>query len=322
MLTPRLLRSLLIDPQTHPRGQPHLSSASGLAQAHGLMYVVADDEHHLAWFDAPGAAKADSALSLLRLFEGEVPRGKGQRKDAKPDLEALAALPALSGCPHGALLALGSGSKPARERGVLVALGAPDMGGAPQPRLARIDLSALYAPLKALFGDLNIEGAFVASGELRLLQRGNKGDRRNACISFDWNQVAPWLVGRRSTVPAVKAVQLIELGDVGGVPLGLTDGAALGGGAWVFSAVAEDTHNSYADGPCTASAIGLVGPDGALLELHRLQGSPKVEGIDALSQDGGLMLTMVTDADDPDIASKLLQVLAPWPHPIGSGTRV
>jgi hypothetical protein len=316
MLTPRFMRNLSIDPQRHPRGQAHLSSASGLAQAHGLFYTVADDEHHLACFDLSGGSDGAAPIALLRLFEGELPSRKGKRKEVKPDLESLAALPPLEGCPHGALLALGSGSRPTRERAVLIVL---DALGRPIGRVAQLELSALYAPLKAQFSNLNIEGAFVASGELRLLQRGNRSDARNACISFDWNQVAPWLVGRRSAAPAVKSVSWIELGVVGGVPLGLTDGAALPGGSWVFSAVAEDTHSSYADGPCAASAIGLVGSDGATLELHLLQGAPKVEGVAVKLLDDGLMLTLVTDDDDPKIASKVLQLPAPWPHPYRPG---
>ncbi len=324
MLVPRLLRHLTLDPRLHPRGQPHLSSASGLALAQGRWLVVADDEQHLACFDAWDGADADAPLSLLRLFEGDLPQRKGKRKDAKPDLETLAALPAMSGCPHGALLALGSGSRPARQRAVLLALDAPSADGVSSPRteragrIAQIDLAALYAPLRERFKDLNIEGAFVASGELRLLQRGNKGEARNACISFDWNQIAPWLTGRRKTPPTAKAVQMMDLGSIEGVPLGLTDGSALAGGMWAFSAVAEDTQNSYADGACAGSVIGIAGPDGALLALHRLQGAPKVEGIHAARQGGELLCTMVTDADDPDIASQMLQVLVPWP-PSGTG---
>lgn len=311
MLVPRLLRHLTLDPRSHPRGQPHLSSASGLALAQGRWHLIADDEHHLASLDAQGGA--DGPLHMLRLFEGDLPRGKGKRKDAKPDLETLANLPPLPGFPHGALLALGSGSRPTRQRGVLLALSAP---GSPAPfagQPAQIDLSLLYAPLRQQFADLNIEGAFVAGGELRLLQRGNKGEARNACIGFAWSQIAAWLSGQQRSAPAPTKVQMIELGMIDGVPLGLTDAAPLAGGAWAFSAVAEDTQNSYLDGACAGSVIGIAGPDGALLAMHRLQGAPKVEGIHALRQGGELILTMVTDADDPEIASQMLQVLAPWP---------
>ncbi len=303
MLFPRSLRSLSVDPRLHPRGQPHLSAASGLVRARGQFYVVADDEHHLGHFDAVG--RDDMPVRLLRLFEGELPKGKGKLKAAKPDLESLVLLPPLPGCPDSALLALGSGSRATREAGVLVGL---DAHGAATGRIAPVDLSALYARLRAHFADLNIEGAFVASGELRLLQRGNRADMRNACIAVDWNQVAPWLAGQKSAPPTVKTVQAIELGSVDGVPLGLTDGAALPAGEWVFCAVAENTDSSYNDGHCAGSAVGVVGPDGTLRRLEFLHGAPKVEGIAVQVEGDELVLTLVTDADDPAIASQLLEV--------------
>jgi hypothetical protein len=242
---------------------------------------------------------------LVRLFEGELPRNKAQRKVAKPDLETLAALPALPGCPFGALLALGSGSRPTRETGVLLALGAD---GALTGRIAHVDLSGLYAPLRRQFADLNIEGAFVTSGELRLLQRGNQRDPRNACIGFDWNQVVPWLAGQQPQPPQAKAVQMITLGNIDGVPLSLTDGAALDHGAWAFCAVAENTADSFHDGPCAGSVVGVVEADGSLRQVHRLSGNPKVEGIAVQALGHGLVLTLVTDADDPAKASQLLRV--------------
>jgi len=306
-LIPEHLQNLWLDPTQHPRGQTHFSAASGLVRVQNRLYVVADDELHLGMLLEPqgGSSASAHSLSLLRLWEGELPQHKGQRKQAKPDLETLVVLPRLPGCPHGALLALGSGSRPNRETAVLVAL---DALGVPTGRLAHVSLSALYAPLRTQFTDLNIEGAFVVSGELRLLQRGNKGDARNACIAFDWNQVAPWLAGERSVAPVVKTVQTIALGQVDGVPLCFTDGAALPGGAWCFSAVAENTDNSFQDGACAASVLGVVEPDGGVRQMHPLQGAPKVEGIAVQVLGDALVWTMVTDADDPAIASQLLRV--------------
>ncbi len=303
MLHPRHVRDLLVDPQLHPRGQPHLSAASGLARVKGLMYVIADDEHHLGVFDPTGTA--DAPVALARLFEGDLPQDKGQRKAAKPDLESLAALPPLPGCPFGALLALGSGSLSTRKVGVLAAL---DVHGALSGRVAQVDLSPLYAPLRLKLGNLNIEGVFLASGELRLLQRGSKADARNACISYDWNLIVPWLVGQKPVPPPAKAIQIMELGDIDGVPLSLTDGAAVAGGGWVFSAVAENSRNSVQDGPCVGSAVGVVGVDGAVRQLHRLEGSPKVEGIAVQEEGNDVVLTLVTDADDPAKASQVLEV--------------
>ena len=310
MLIPEHLRDLLIDPRLHPRGLPHLSAASGLVRVQHHLYVVADDELHLGVFDdieSPDAQRLPSPFGeLVRLFDGDLPSDKALRKLAKPDLETLAVLPPVPGCPYGALLALGSGSRGTRETGVLMAM---DAAGRLSGRVAHIDLSALYAPLRAQFSDLNIEGAFVCSGELRLLQRGNQGDARNACIRFDWNQVVPWLVAQGSPPPRSKAVQTIVLGDVDGVGLSLTDGAAMDHGAWAFCAVAENTSNSFHDGACVGSMVGVVASDGRVIQVQPLRGAPKVEGLAVQVAGSKLGLTLVTDADDPDIAAQLLRVM-------------
>jgi hypothetical protein len=270
---------------------------------------VLDDIEPAEGSDPP--AQGLEPVRLERMFEGMLPADPVRRKKAKPDVESLVALPPLPGCPFGALLALGSGSRPTRETGLLMAL---DAAGNLNGRMAQVSFSALYTVLKKRFVTLNIEGAFVLSGELRLLQRGLKGNpRSNGCISYDWNTLAPWLAGTQTALPAPKAVQLIDLGEVNGVPLSLTDGAALDGGRWVFCAVAEDTRQAAQDGPCVASAVGLVGADGRVLALHRLQGHPKVEGIAARLDGDTAVLTLVTDADDPAVPSAVLRVCMPLP---------
>ncbi len=306
------LGCLEIDPAQHPLGQGHLSAASGLVRVRQRLYVVADDELHLGVFDDPiGDGTGLAPGSLLRVLPGNLPPDKGNRKKVKPDLESLTALPPLPGCPAGALLALGSGSRPERETAVLLPL---NDQGVPNGRSAQLDLAALYAPLRTRFADLNIEGALVVSGELLLLQRGNQSDHRSACIRYDWNQMAPWLAGLQTQPPVAKAVQPLELGCFAGVPLALTDGTALSGGAWAFSAVAENTHNSYQDGACVASAIGTVGPDGVVQRVLLLQGAPKVEGIAAVAQGTHWVLSLVTDPDDPALASQLLEVRLAQAH--------
>ncbi len=309
------LRDLQVDPHKHPRGQAHLSAASGLVQAGTHLYVVADDELHLGMLDVIDAVDATAnqpkPVELIRLFEGNLPKDKGKRKKLKPDLETLAILPSFPGCPYGALLAMGSGSRPTRQTGVLIALGS---NAVPTERVAHIDLTALYEPLRKSFPDLNIEGAFVASGELRLLQRGNKGDARNACVRYDLNQIAPWLAGKSGMPPSPKSqngIFEVELGEIDGVALGLTDGAPLADGAWIFCAVAEDTTNSYLDGACWGSAVGVVNADGSLRAVWQLEGRPKVEGIAVASTGGQIVLYLVTDADDPALASQLLRVRLP-----------
>ncbi len=304
-----LLRCLNLAQGQHPQGRAHVSAASGLVQLGHRLYVVGDDELHLGMFDDARHTAAPTPHpvpgTLLRLLDGHLPSAAKARKAAKPDLETLALLPPVPGCPAGALLALGSGSKPQRQTGVLVAL---DAHGQPNGRMATVDLAPLYAPLRQRFADLNIEGALVVSGELLLLHRGNRGQADSACIRLDWNHAAPWLAGRKSEAPAPKSVQTLALGMIDGVPLALTDGTPLQGGAWAFCAVAEATDNSYDDGHCLASAIGIVAPDGQLQQLRLLQGAPKVEGIAAQALDSGWCFTLVTDPDDPATPAQLLQV--------------
>ncbi|RZJ26083.1 MAG: hypothetical protein EOO54_04105 [Haliea sp.] len=303
MRTPTLLRELRVDPAVHPRGQTHLSSASALVQAGPWLYLVADDEHHLGLFEAAGDPSAP--VELKRLAAGELAHDKGQRKKQKPDLEALVLLEQGGQPVLRALLALGSGSRSNRERGFLLEL---DSECRPCGEARAIDLSTLYRPLHEEFPDLNVEGAFVTGDEFRLLQRANRGDARNACISYPLADLLGWLAQQRSAPPQPLRITPYAIGEVAGVPLGFTDAAGLAGGAWIFSAVAEDTTDSYTDGACAGSVIGWVGADGTLERMEWLAGAPKVEGIAVLT-DGRIML--VTDADDPQTASCLLQLEIP-----------
>lgn len=298
MLTPTHLADLLVDPAAHPRGQPHISAASGLVLAGRQLYLVADDEHHLGHL-ALRQGQPPSPLDLVRIAPGDLPVDKAARKRRKPDLEALVLLPAQPAWPQGALLALGSGSTPQRERGFLVPLDARQL---PAAAARAVDLAPLYRPLQQAFGALNLEAAFVQGERLCLLQRANKGVRINACVSFALDGVLRWLAGSGDG-PTPTAVQSYELGDAGGVPLGFTDATAAPDGGWLFSAAAEDTQDSYADGACAGSALGWVGADGVLSRVEALAGAPKVEGI-ALADANRLLI--VTDADDPKRASQLL----------------
>lgn len=292
MLQTQLLRTLTINPRQHPRGQPHLSAASGLVCANGRVYVVGDDEHHLAVFHdqaGPGV--------LHRLFAGELPGNKKARKRRKPDLETLLWLPL-----RNALVALGSGSRPNRHSGVLIPLGA---GGEPLAGWLSFDLQPLYEPLRAALGEINIEGAMLLGAEFVLLNRGVAGRSDNAAAHYPLQALIDAIDGRVGAL-APPSIRRYALGHIDAVPLAFTDAAALPGGGWVFSAVAEDTDDGYADGGCRGSVVGVVDAGGALVATHRLEAPLKVEGI-AVRVDGQCMsLCLVTDADDPAQASQLL----------------
>lgn len=312
MLKPKHLRNLQVNPDDHPRGQPHLSAASGLVRVHGRCYVVADDEHHLGQFKLAG----DSAVKLKRVFEGDLPQGIKDRKTTKPDLEVLTLLPAMARYPHGALLALGSGSKPQRHSGLVLALDAQGKLGKGADLVSqRLDLTDLYAPLHDQFADLNIEGCLISGDTLHLVHRGNKGSasgQSSAAIALHLPQVLAWLLDPEDTPPPQPSRTVaIDLGDIDGVPLTPTDARLLPGGHWLLSAAAENTSDSTLDGPCAGSALAVLSAQGAVLALHRLHGAPKVEGISATAAGSHIDVLMVTDADHPDVPSQLLSVRLP-----------
>jgi hypothetical protein len=298
-LAATLLRRLSLKPRRHPRGQPHLSAASGLVCAHQRAYVIADDEHHLAVFrdhHSPG--------ELHRLLDGDLPRPKAARKRRKPDLETLLLLPPSRAAAGGTLLALGSGSRPNRNRALMIPLRADgevaEMGAPPHG----FSLEGLYGPLRAQLGEINIEGALLLGDQLVLLNRAVPGGSGNAAVHCGLHEFLELAHGKRRTLhPA--SIRPYALGSLAGVPLAFTDGTALPSGGWLFSAVAEQAPNSYADGPCSGSVIGVVNRHGDLLALHQLGPQLKVEGIAAQRQGNTLALCMVTDADDPAQASQL-----------------
>ena len=295
-LRPRRLRTLTV--KAHPRGQPYLSAASGLVCAHGRVYVIADDEHHLAVFGdlrSPGR--------LHRVLAGDLPQEKEARKKRKPDLETLFLLPSAKTDRRHALIALGSGSRKNRQTGILIALGPR---GKVSGKVRRFDLRPLYEPLRdALGGEINIEGAIVTDEQLLLLNRAVKGKSVNAVAHYDVRDVRRAMEGVPRRIKP-ELVRSYDLGDIDGVALGFTDAAALPGGGWVFTAVAENTDDSVADGACAGSVVGVVDGRGKLREMRRLQPKMKVEGIDVWATPEGMALCLVTDADDPAQPSTLL----------------
>lgn len=220
-----------------PAGSPPrpFSAASGLVHVGGQIHVVADDENHLGCFDLSDSGPG----RLVRLFEGDLPETQPARKAVKADCEALLALPAFAGYASGALLAIGSGSssRSTRQRAALLAL--DSAGGVCGPSRV-VDLAALFDPLQAHIADLNIEGAFIVNDRFFMLQRGHAGAGINALIEWSWPDLRGWLSARQPA-PQARSVLQFELGDIDGVPLSFTDGAALPDGRWLFSAAAEDT---------------------------------------------------------------------------------
>jgi len=297
MISLTRLRDLDLATTTSPGRPLHLSAASGLACIGDWFYVVADDELHLGVF----RANSDEPGNLIRLFEGELPNSKSKRKKRKPDLEALTRLPPREESPFGTLLAFGSGSRPNRRAGALLDL---DAKGGTSGAARVVDFSEFFALLDECFTALNIEGAVVAGEEFCLLQRGNKTVNRNAIIRYPLSTIMAALPNGRIGAIEPVAIEDFDLGDIGGVPLSFTDGAALLDGRFAFSAVAEDTESSYEDGRCVGAALGVIDRDRLVL-VRNLDRPHKIEGLHALLDGNSIKLLLVTDDDDPAIPAGL-----------------
>ena len=304
MIVTNELRELDVSPERSDLQPPYISAASGLVCVGSHIYVVADDEQHLGVFSAgdnePG--------HRIRLFAGDLPIAKPERKRQKPDLEAIVFVPPFEGFSYGALLALGSASRPNRGRGILLCLDPlGGISGSPE----QIDMAPMLGPLHQAFADLNIEGAAVVGDELLLFQRGNKKHIENAIIRYPLLPALKALRGLDADAFAPSAITPVNLGVIEGVPLCFTDAAALPNGDVVFCAVAEDTDDAYRDGDCAGAAIGIVDITGRLRSLHQLEQPYKVEGISVRLVNDTLNLLLVTDADDPAIPAKLLSAYFP-----------
>lgn len=258
-----------------------LSAASGLVLRDGFFHVVADDEVALFVIGPDGATRR------IALLPDDLPTKKSARKARKPDLEILVDLPG-----HG-LLAMGSGSRPTRERAVFVDL---------HEGVAVIDTSALCTVLRGTFPELNLEGGVLAGDELILLQRGNRGDRRNALVYIAMQDLREALGSRRFIATHAPRIVALDLGMEGDVPWTCTDLHRCDDGDLLACAVLEDTRDAYQDGACLGSALVRLAPDGSVRWLRRLDTTAKVEGI-AVQGD---TVWMVTDADDRDVPAQLL----------------
>jgi hypothetical protein len=136
-----------------------------------------------------------------------------------------------------------------------------------------------------------------------LFQRGNKQHAENAIIRFQLSALLDAFNSEQTGAIKPLAVTAFDLGHIDGIPFCFTDAAALPDGTMVFTAVAEDTDDTYNDGACIGAAVGIA--DSELRCLHRLERPYKVEGVDARVDGDAVRLLLVTDADDADTPAGL-----------------
>jgi hypothetical protein len=301
----QILRSLTLRQPTAVGRPAFLAAASGLVWQDGHFYVIADDELQLAVFtdemQLPG--------TTLPLLDGALPLAAKARKRAKPDFETLTWLPPVAAQPHGALLALGSGSRANRMHGVQLSF---DARATPGNAPARFDCAPLYKALEREFGIVNIEGAVVQKDRMQrdrllLLQRGNKTDGINALVYLDLERFRRDCGRGQVDAEALIEIQRCELGAVDGVALGFTDAVCLPDGQLLALAVAEDTDDPYADGATLGSYLCRFDSRNIPQALAALDAPAKTEGIALWTgAPGEPLLVFVTDADDAAIPAVLL----------------
>jgi hypothetical protein len=300
----RALRELDLDASEAPEeGLPaHVSSASGVVRRGDFVYVIGDDLLFLAVF----RLSEPSAGSLRRVLPGATDPGG----DEKPDLEVLTLLPPFEGHPYGALLGLGSGSAPRRDRGFVWALAAD---GSLRGEPSVIDLQPLYALLGDRIDGLNVEGACVMGERLWLLHRGNRGSMTNVVAELSLPHVMRSLTGDRTIeVHELAAIRAYDLGQLDGVELTFSDATPLGGEVLAFSASAEaEPETNHSDRRIRGSVVGTIDLEGHVQRLRTIDRRFKVEGIHASIETGVMDFLFVCDQDDPDTASPLLSAAMP-----------
>jgi hypothetical protein len=277
-----------------------IASASALVKAGDYLLVLSDDERQIAMIEEG----TDEPGTLIKVMEGITPSSPDERADHKPDFECMAHLEPFGRFEYGAILGLGSGSAPDRNQATLLSLASD---GRPESDFEIVDLGPLYERLRADIVDLNIEGSAVVGDVFRLMQRGNGPQGRNARVDLDADAVRSALSGREPISPeAVRAIEYYDLGQLKGVPLCFSDASPLPDGRMAFIASAE------IDDGYVGSSLGLMDSDGTVEFNEPVDHELKLEGLATEVLNGGrIRLLMVSDADDPNQPSPLMEAYLP-----------
>ncbi|MCC6241236.1 MAG: hypothetical protein IT353_00250 [Gemmatimonadaceae bacterium] len=296
----------------------HVRAASGLTWIHGQLGLVQDDANFVAIVD-PDRMHARS-IALPRGDDGlrQFDDARGNKKH-KSDFESCTTI--IEGAAQ-TLLAFGSGSKRNR-RTVLLVEGCQTSA----PTVRMIAAKSLYKRLEAerrfAGSDLNIEGAVVRDAAVCLITRGNgkakNGDvPRNAICRMPLDALREYLENPENVDPPRPfGVDVFDLGELNGLPLGFTD-AAVCNDSLLFSAAAEASPDAQTDGAVSGSAIGVIDAGGRarFTPLRDPSGAPvleKVEGLVMWPHDH-MRAWAVVDADDAQRPSLLceVQLSGPW----------
>lgn len=284
----------------------HVRAASGLCWLGDWLVVISDDASFIGVVDPASGETLPITLPHAPAERRQFDATRGNKID-KLDLECVVAV-------GPRLVAFGSDSGLAVRRQAVVV----DHEGA-TPRV--VPLPRLYEALRQTTigsGDLNLEAAAVYEDTVVLGNRG--GDTGpdgvptvDAVVTMPVTSLL-WLLDDPDGAPLPPLTwQRLELGELSGAPLHLTELEARSGNLY-FAATAEATTNAYDDGVVTGSVIGLVegAPGRYQVRSWRVvdeSGAPlvaKIEGLAALPDRRGFLVAI--DADDPARPSELLEL--------------
>lgn len=269
-------------------------AGSGLVIIGDKIYAIADDALELAIFPLNSSEPG----RLWKIFEGSLPENFIERKKVKPDLEVLTQINETT------LLALPSGSTNQRMRGCLISLG----NGIPTS-FTHIDCKPLYVSLLNVFTELNIEGAVVTSNCMKLFQRGNGSEGKNAIINLKREVAMEQIIdGGILTSEAIEKITNYDLGKIQNSNLGFTDAAKSQISDKIFFlAAAENVQSTYDDGTFLGAVIGVMDSKGELGTMSSLDCDEKPEGLYILDRDEPAHAYIITDSDNPTKSSRFYQ---------------
>ena len=277
----------------------HVRAASGLTWFGDRLVVVQDDALFVGVVDRASGVVDDLVLpseSGVRTFDA----ARANKRD-KPDFEAA--------CVVGdTLLAFGSGG-PLPARQVVLRWTPP---AAPAIIAMREWYAVLLEELVFERGALNLEGAVVVGDQLWLGNRGGDttGTRATPDVlaKLSTREFMAILDGSRDAAEFSIDAREIELGDLDGVGLHISDLTADARGVWLLAA-AEPTTNFFDDGAVVGSVIGRIDEETwtAVVDENGELLREKLEGF-VLDREREDRIWAVNDADDPNRAAEIFEI--------------
>lgn len=290
----------------------HLRSGSSLTWVDNRLVLVQDDANFVAVVDPRSGEAECITLPAGRGGARQFDDLRGNKK-YKSDFEACCTVETRGG-PR--LIALGSGTKRRRRRILVI-----DRWNHPAPRVEVIEAAALYRALgirRSFAGsDMNIEGALLLPGLVRLFTRGNGRFRNrraplNATCDISLRDLLAFLADPTEVAPPdPESITQYALGRLDSLPIGFTDAARVGR-LIVYVAAAEASKNASDDGRVSGSVMGILPVTGELRQTAMTDRRgrvlrEKVEGVVAVP--GAIdRVYAVIDPDDPGRPSDLCEV--------------